>query len=156
MPIGCVFNYIIIQKSSLQRMLKQARLDAEHVSFAEVLLSSRHSDDFLIALEDMGPIDFYLQKLDQLGLKQELDFHVPGSDGRLVGWLRFASIREVKNDGSFGLVVWDGYQHVDDTSVEVVVWEDEDFPAKTRQAFPQRIVVGGHGSKFLLGKLSAY
>ena len=77
MPIGCVFNYVIIQKSSLQRKLKQARLDAEHVSFAEVLLSSRHSDDFLIALEDMGPIDFYLEKLDQLGLKQELDFHFP-------------------------------------------------------------------------------
>lgn len=138
MPIGCVFNYVIIQKSSVQRILKQARLDAELISFAEVLLSSRHSDDFLIALEDMGPIDFYLQKLDQLGLKQELDFHFPASDSQLVSWLKFAPIREVKNDGSLGLVVWDGYQHVDDTSAEVVVWEDEGegYPAKTRQAFP--------------------
>jgi len=94
------------------------------------------ADDFLIALEDMGSIDFYLEKLTQLGLEQELDFHVPAADERLVGWLKSAPIREVKKDGSPGLVIWDAYQHVDDCSSEVVVWEDEDFSAKTRQAFP--------------------
>ena len=136
MPLGCVFKHIVIQKSSIQRVLQQVRADAELVSFAEVLLSSRHSDDFLIALEDMESVDFYLAKLTQLGLKQELDFHVSAADVRLVGWLKSAPIREVKNDGSPGLVIWDGYQHVDDCSSEVVVWEDEDFPAKTRLAFP--------------------
>ena len=138
MPIGCVFNHIVIQKSSIQRVLQQAQAQAgaELVSFAGVLLSSLHSDDFLIALEDIGSIDFYLEKLTQLGLEQELDFHVPVADGRLVGWLKSAPIREVKKDGSLGLVIWDGYQHVDDCSSEVIVWEDEDFPAKTRQAFP--------------------
>ena len=136
MPIGCVFNHIVIQKSSIQRVLQQVRADAELVSFAEVLLYSRHSDDFLIAIEDMGSIDLYLEKLTQLGLEQERDFHVPSADGRLAGWLKSSPIREVKKDRSPGLVIWDGYQHVDDCSSEVVVWEDGDFPAKTRQAFP--------------------
>jgi len=135
MSIGCVFNYIIIQKSSIRRV-KQARLRAELVSFAEALLFSRHSDDFLIAVEDMGSIDSSVERLTQLGLKQEVDFYIPTADGRLVEWLKSAPIREVKKDGSLGLVIWDGYQHVDDWSPEVVVWEDKDFPAKTRQAFP--------------------
>lgn len=85
----------------------------------------------------MGAIDFYVDKFIELGLQQGKDFYVSCAEVSTVDWLKSAALREVKPNCSLGMVIWDGYKHNLDNSLEVVIWEDqEELPTKVPQAFP--------------------
>ena len=143
MPVGCNHHFIVVKRSSLLRVLEKAvdESDHERTKFARLLLSSVHSDQYLIAIEDMGGSDADIENLKYLGLvghdgKEWLDYYAPHIASLPAHWLVCAPLRELRKDGTKGQVVWSGYKHVDDRSTTVKVWEDEDCPAKPREPFP--------------------
>jgi len=145
MPVGCVHQYIVIKRCAVKRALETAvengELDKE--AFARRLLSSTHSDKYLIAIEDMGGTDYDVENLKYLGLESHdgtgwLDFYAPHVVQLPVHWLTYAPIRELRQDGTVGHVIWQGFRHVEDESSQVEVWGDEESLAgQQRQPFPE-------------------
>jgi len=116
--------------------------DQERIEFSRLMLSMVHSDQHLIAIEDMGGSDSDIENLKYLGLnghdgKEWMDYYAPHTARLAAHWLLYAPIRELRKDGTRGQVIWSGYKYVDDQSTTVHVWENEDYPAKTREPFPQ-------------------
>ena len=116
--------------------------DQERIKLSRLMLSIVHSDQYLIAIEDMGGSDSDIENLKYLGLDGHdghkwLDYYAPHIAARPAHWLHYAPIRELRKGGERGQVIWSGYQHVDDQSNTVHVWEDEDYPAKPREPFPK-------------------
>lgn len=143
MPVGCVHQFIVVQRSAVMRALENAvnENDQERIKVARLMLSCLHSDEFLIAIEDMGGTDYDIENLTHLGLEAHdgnewQDYYAPHIAKLPAHWLLYAPIRELRSDGSFGHIIWSGYKHVDDYSTQVNVWEDEDYPAKNREPFP--------------------
>ena len=143
MPIGCIHQFIVVKRSSLIDALDEAveQGSQEKQQFARLMLSSIHSDDFLIAIEDMGGTDYDIENLEQLGLRghdgsEWLDYYAPHVAHLPAYWLMYAPIREIRSDGNHGQIVWHGFKHIKDHSTLVAVWENEDYPAKPREPFP--------------------
>ena len=143
MPLGCIHNFIVIKRTALLRALQEAETnsDEQRVAYATSLLTSQHADRFLVALESMDDSRYDFDNLEHLGLISSdgsawVDFFAPHLSNHHVPWLRYAPIREAKPDGRFGQVIWHGYRHIDDVSTLVTVWENDEFPAKLREPFP--------------------
>jgi hypothetical protein len=85
----------------------------------------------------MGSLSCYKCGLDGHDGKEWLDYYAPHIAKLPANWLLYGPIRELRKDGTHGQVIWSGYKHVDDQSSLVNVWEDEDYPAKPREPFPQ-------------------
>lgn len=143
MPVGCIHHFIVVKRSAVMDALEIAvqQGDQERQKVARLLLSRLHSDDYLIALEDMAETDDDVQMLEHLGLQghdgnEWLDYYAPRAAQLPAHWLLYAPIREIRSDGTYGQVIWSGYKHVQDHSTLVAVWEDEDYPAKPREPFP--------------------
>ena len=144
MPVGCIHFFIVIKRTAVSRVLDEAvtENDQDRIKFSRLMLSMVHSDQHLIAIEDMGGSDSDLEHLKYLGLdghdgKEWLDYYAPHIAKLPANWLLYGPIRELRKDGTHGQVIWSGYKHVDDQSSLVNVWEDEDYPAKPREPFPQ-------------------
>jgi len=71
MPVGCMHQFIVVQRTAVQRALEKAdkENDRNRQQFAQALLASPHSDDHLIAIEDMGGTDWDIENLKYLGLQ---------------------------------------------------------------------------------------
>lgn len=143
MPVGCIHHFIVVKRSAVSRVLDKAMTenDQDRIKFSRLILSMVHSDQHLIAIEDMGGSDSDLENLKHLGLvghdgKEWLDYYAPHIATLPAYWLVCAPIRELRKDGTYGQVIWSGYKYVDDQSTTVKVWEDEDCPAKPREPFP--------------------
>jgi hypothetical protein len=144
MPVGCIHFFIVIKRTAVSRVLDKAvtENDQDRIKFTRLMLSMVHSDQHLIAIEDMGGSDSDLEHLKYLGLeghdgKEWLDYYAPHIAKLPANWLLYGPIRELRKDGTLGQMIWSGYKHVDDQSSLVNVWEDEDYPAKPREPFPQ-------------------
>jgi hypothetical protein len=144
MPVGCAHHFIVVKRSAVTKALEKAlaESDQERIRFAQLMLSCRHSDQYLIVLEDMGGTDHDTENLKYLGLKAKdsngwLDYYAPHIERLPAHWLLHAPIRELHSDGTLGRIYWSGYKHVHDNSTTVSVWEDVDYPALPRQPFPQ-------------------
>jgi hypothetical protein len=144
MPVGCIHHFIVVKRSAVSRVLDKAvtENDQDRIKFSRLMLSMVHSDLHLIAIEDMGGSDSDLENLKYLGLdghdgKEWLDYYAPHIAKLPANWLLYAPIRELRKDDTHGQVIWSGYKHIDDQSTTVNVWKDEDYPAKSREPFPQ-------------------
>jgi hypothetical protein len=145
MAVGCVHFFIVVKRTAATRVLDKAvtENDQERIKFARLMLSMVHSDQYLIAIEDMGGSDSDIENLKYLGLdghdgKEWMDYYAPHIARLPAHWLLYAPIRELRKDGTHGQVIWSGYKHIDDQTSTVNVWEDVDCPAKSREPFPQR------------------
>lgn len=143
MPLGCIHSFIVIKRSAILLALQktEANCDQQRVAYASSLLTSQHADTFLVALESMDDSRYDLNNLQYLGLigsngSDWVDFFAPHLAQHSVSWLCYAPIREIKPNGCLGQVVWHGYRHIDDVSTTVTVWENDEFPAKPREPFP--------------------
>jgi len=143
MPVGCVHQFIIVKRRSVLRVLEQAAENGamSKVAFARMLLARVHSDNYLIAIDDMGGNEYELENLKLIGLvphdgNRWIDFYAPHLTKLPAKWLMYSPIRQLHHNGAHGPVIWDGFRHIYDKSTHVAVWEDEDYPAKEREPFP--------------------
>ena len=69
MPVGCVHHYIVVKRNAVIDALERAvhQGDQERQKVARLMLSRIHSDDYLIALEDMADTDSDVEMLEHLG-----------------------------------------------------------------------------------------
>ncbi len=144
MPVGCVHQFIVVNRSAVLKALDKAIAENDHErqKVARLMLARLHSDDYLIAIEDMGGTDYDIENLKHLGLEAHdgnewLDYYAPHIAKMPAPWLMSAPIRELQPDGTHGPVIWQGFRHKSDSTTHVTVWEDEDYPAKQRESFPR-------------------
>jgi hypothetical protein len=143
MPVGCVHQFIVVKRNAVLKALDKAVAENDHErqKVARLMLTRLHSDDYLIAIEDMGGTDYDIENLKHLGLEAHdgnewSDYYAPHLAKLPASWLMNAPIRELRPDGTHGPVIWQGFRHILDSTTYVAVWEDEDYPAKQREPFP--------------------
>jgi hypothetical protein len=132
MPVGCEYNYVVFRKQSLilARQNLETSSDRESKEWLEAMLKHRHSDSYLVALQDEGS-GFDLNDLhhweDALGLKwndgyESVDFFIPNDEVSICPWLEFSLVRAINNfTPHCHLVAWDTYRHIEDNSRLVIV-----------------------------------
>lgn len=146
MPVGCVYQYVVVKRSALLKALDEAvrNSDSEKQAYARLTLSRVHSDRYLVVLEEMAGTNTDVPALVHLGLeahdgKEWIDFYAPHIADLPAHWLKTAPIREQLETGALGEIVWIGFRHIEDKSRHVVVWSDAEFSAKPPQSFPYSI-----------------
>ena len=132
MPLGCEYHYVIFRKDSLWRIREvlSKSADDEALEYVDFLLTHKHSDDYLVALQDEGA-GFSDRELsfweDKLGLKwhdgyESVDLYIPSIEVPICRWLEYSLVPAIDNGEALCyLIGWDTYRFIGDTSREVIV-----------------------------------
>jgi hypothetical protein len=144
MPVGCWLNHFIIRKQSLIRAAAQIDSgDSDAASFINALLRRQHQDAHLIAVEDMGGDDGFVQRLANIGLRNSYsndcsDFYSPYFGCARATWLEEASIKNVPDlNGKKSSTRWIAYRLIGDVSRNIVLGEIEGSRNLKPDLFPQ-------------------